>query len=97
MKRLTGIGASRGVAIGKVHFIDNVVKRVECDTVVDTVLEMERFEEARLKAIEMLEELHQKAKNTVGPEESIIFEIHQLLLRDNDYVNSVHELIAKSI
>ncbi len=96
MKRLTGIGASRGVAIGKVHFIDNVVKRVECDTVVDTVLEMERFEEARLKAIEMLEELHQKAKNTVGPEESIIFEIHQLLLRDNDYVNSVHELIAKS-
>ena len=96
MKRLTGIGASRGVAIGKVHFIDNVVKRVECDTVVDTVLEMERFEEARLKAIEMLEELHQKAKNTVGPEESISLEIQQLLLRDHDYVNSVHELIAKS-
>jgi len=60
VKRLTGIGASRGVAIGKVHFIDNVVKRVECDTVVDTVLEMERFEEARLKAIEMLEELHRE-------------------------------------
>ena len=93
MKRLTGIGASRGVAIGRLHFFDNVQRRVEMEKCESPERELERFEAARLQSIETLGVLHDKAMEEIGPEESMIFEIHQMMLEDDDYIDSVKAAI----
>ena len=93
MKKLTGIGASRGVAIGRLHFFDNVQRRVEMEKCESPERELERFEAARLQSIETLGVLHDKAMEEIGPEESMIFEIHQMMLEDDDYIDSVKAAI----
>lgn len=95
MKKLTGIGASRGVAIGRLHFFDNKVKRVWPHKAQDVDAELEQFEGARKKAIETLEGLYQRALIEVGPSESMIFRIHQMMLEDQEYIDAVQILIIE--
>lgn len=94
MKKLTGIGASRGVAIGRLHFFKNTATKIEPRKADSPEKELVRFEEARLKAITLLGQIHEKAMMRVGPEESMIFEIHQMMLDDPDYTDSVKEQIS---
>ncbi len=93
MKIRSGISVSRGIAIGQLYFYENPLHHFELNQVEDPQIELERFQTARRRAIQTLGELSRRAVDIVGPEESIIFEIHQMLLDDKDYINMVTELI----
>ncbi|MEM1483382.1 phosphoenolpyruvate-utilizing N-terminal domain-containing protein [Oscillospiraceae bacterium PP1C4] len=94
MKKLIGVGASRGVALGQLYYFNNTVKKAGLRTVENTNAEQVRFDAARKQAIATLGELYGKAHGEIGPKASMIFKIHQMLLEDQDYVDSVDSLIC---
>lgn len=95
MKRLNGIAASKGIAIGQLAFYDNPTANVEPLKSRCASAEWKRFEYARRRAFDMLGELHLRALKQVGGNESMIFESHQMILSDENYLGSVREFIKK--
>ena len=59
----------------------------------DTDAEVERFQEARLASIEQLKDMYEKAVQKVGEEEAAVFEVHQMMLDDDDYIDNIVTLI----
>ena len=82
-----------GIAIGRisVHKKDEQqVKRVKIE---DPDREIERFRQAKQTALEQLQGLYQKALKEVGEANAAIFEIHQMMLEDDDYNESIENII----
>ena len=61
----------------------------------DTDAEVERFQEARLASIEQLKDMYEKAVLKVGEEEAAVFEVHQMMLDDDDYIDNIVTLISQ--
>ena len=93
MKRYTGKSVFAGVAIGKVMLYDKGQQQVKRKKVEDTVHEVARYQEACEKAKEELACLYDKALKEVGESGAAIFEIHQMMLDDDDYIESVKNII----
>lgn len=93
MRELIGISASDGMAVGTLYHFGNETRIAERRTAENAAEEYRRFDEARCKAIVMLETLYRRACAEVGVGESMIFRIHQLLLADQDYLDAVKVLI----
>ena len=93
MKRYTGKSVFAGVAIGKVMLYDKGQQQVKRKKVEDTVHEVARYQEACEKAKEELACLYDKALKEVGESGAAIFEIHQMMLDDDDYIESVNNII----
>ena len=93
MQVYSGKSVFRGIAIGKISVYrknEQQVKRVRTE---DTKVELARYEAAKAAAIEQLQELYQKALKEVGEANAAIFEIHQMMLDDGDYNESVENII----
>ncbi|MCI9484554.1 MAG: phosphoenolpyruvate--protein phosphotransferase [Clostridiaceae bacterium] len=93
MIRLQGKGVSGGVAAGPLYFYRRGNGEIERHDVADTAAELARFEEARKTAMEQLGALYEKALAEVGEESAQLFESHQLMLDDLDYVESVQGMV----
>ena len=82
-----------GIAIGKISVYkkdEQLVKRVKIE---DADAEMERYTEARNTAAAQLQKLYDKALKEVGEANAAIFEVHQMMLEDEDYNESVENII----
>lgn len=93
MLALQGKGVGGGVAIGRLAVLARRQAAAERRQITDTEGEAARFHAARQKAISQLTELYQKALGEVGEENASIFEIHQLMLEDLDYIEAIENLI----
>ena len=82
-----------GVAIGKVFVYKKADNTVEKYQIEDSAAEFERFKAAQTKAITQLQALYEKTCKDIGEEEAMIFEMHQQLLEDLDYVESIQGII----
>lgn len=92
--KLEGKSVFSGIAIGKCKIFgkkDQVVKRSK---VTDTDLEIKRFTQAKEQAKSQLEALYEKALKEVGEANAAIFEVHQMMLDDLDYVESITNMIS---
>ena len=93
MRTRQGKSVYKGIAIGKILIHRNgqqVIKRRHID---DTEAEIRRFQEAREKALKQLGELYDKALAEVGEANAAIFEVHQMMLEDLDYEESILNII----
>ena len=93
MQVYSGKSVFRGIAIGKISVYrknEQQVKRVRTE---DAKGELARYEVAKAAAVEQLQELYQKALKEVGEANAAIFEIHQMMLDDGDYNESVENII----
>ena len=93
MQVYSGKSVFGGIAIGKISIYkknEQQVKRVRTE---DTKGELARYEAAKAAAVEQLQELYQKALKEVGEANAAIFEIHQMMLDDGDYNESVENII----
>ena len=94
MRTYNGKSVYGGVAIGKLHVFAKEQQRIVRRTISDTGKERERFEAARAEAQQQLAELYDKALKEVGEANAAIFEIHQMMLEDEDYLDSVNNIIT---
>lgn len=94
MITLTGKSVFGGVSIGKIAFYKRNEQQIKRWHVEDTKSEVKRFEDAKAKAISELQELYQKAMADVGETNAMIFEIHQMMLEDLDYIESISNIIT---
>ena len=94
MITLSGKSVFGGVAIGRIAFYKRQEKQVRRYRVEDTEAEVARFEDAQKTAIAQLGELYDKAMEDVGEANAAIFEVHQMMLMDLDYVDSIKNIIT---
>ena len=93
MITFTGKGAFGGYAMGQILFYNRIQTGIKAHTVDDPIAELERFFAAQKTAIEQLGELYEKALLEVGRSSAMIFQIHQMMLEDVDYVGSITNMI----
>lgn len=93
MVTLTGKSVFRGIAIGRLAFFNRGTSNVERISIPDADAEIQRFEAARNEAKQELSHLYEKARQEAGEESAMIFEIHQMMLDDLDFVESVTQII----
>lgn len=93
MKVLEGKSVYGGIAIGKISIFFKGDRQVKRTSIEDAAAEIKRFEEAKKKAKEQLKGLYEKALQEVGEVNAMIFDVHQMMLDDLDYVESVTNII----
>lgn len=93
MQVYSGKSVFGGIAIGKISVYRKNKQQVKRVRTEDTKGELARYEAAKAAAIEQLQELYQKALKEVGEANAAIFEIHQMMLDDGDYNESVENII----
>ena len=93
MKVLNGKTVFSGIAIGKISILQKVDTNVKCVHKEDLEAEVLRVEKAKIKAVEQLQALYDKAVREVGEADAAIFEVHQLMLEDEDYLDSIRNII----
>lgn len=93
MEKFSGKGVYGAIAIGKISVFrrqDMRVRRVKVDNPAD---ELQRFSAAKQAALNELHEIHEKALVELGEATAQIFEIHMMMIEDEDYNDSVAEKI----
>lgn len=93
MITLEGKSVFGGVTIGKIQFYKRNEITIKRTRVEDVEAEVERFQNAKAKTLELLKGLYEKALEDVGEANAMIFEAHQLMLEDPDYVESIENII----
>lgn len=92
---ITFIGKSvfGGIAIGPIAFYKRNLEQIKRLKVEDPQVEIKRFETARETSASELKTLYQRALQEVGETHAAIFEIHQMMLEDLDYYESIINII----
>lgn len=93
MEQIFGKGVSKGVAAGPISFYRRASGVIPRHEVSDTAAELERFRAARETAKEQLAKLYDKALAEVGEDAAMLFEAHQMMLDDLDFVESIEGMI----
>lgn len=96
MKTIHGVSASKGIAIGKLSLNKQTLEKVLRHPVTDINAEVNRLIAARTATERTLRGLHQKALRELGEEDSLIFQIHLMLLEDHDYFDSIKDSIVQN-
>ena len=93
MEQIFGKGVSKGVAAGPISFYRRPSGEIPRHAVTDTAAELERFRAARETAKAQLGALYEKALAEAGEDAAMLFEAHQMMLEDLDFVESIEGMI----
>ena len=94
MKVFDGNSVCKGIAIGHIKNYTKEENTISRYSVQDIDGEIRRYQDAKAKAIEELNELYEKAVAKVGEDNAEIFNIHSMMLEDDDYNDSVINIIT---
>jgi phosphoenolpyruvate-protein phosphotransferase (PTS system enzyme I) len=95
MKSYSGKSIYNGIAIGKIFYYEKEEQVIKKEQIEDENKEIIRFRQAKEQAVEELQVLYQKALKEAGEESAAIFEVHAMMLEDEDYIDSVLNLISQ--
>lgn len=93
MVKLSGKAVYKGVVLGPVAVLkkdDQQIKRIK---ITDADAELARVDKAGEQAQAQLKKLYDKAVKEVGESSAAIFEVHQMMLEDDDYLDAIHNMI----
>ena len=93
MKIFCGKSVFGGVAAGTIRLYKKDEQKIKRERIEDAEAEVARYNMARNEAVEQLGALYEKALKEVGESNAAIFEIHQMMLQDDDYNESVENII----
>lgn len=94
MEVLNGKSVYGGIAIGKISVYSKNDRQVKREKIDNAEAEIKRFEEAKEIAKNQLGELYEKALKEVGEVNAMIFEVHQMMLEDQGYIEFVTHMIT---
>lgn len=95
MKKLTGVSASGGVAIGKLTLCVSIDNKISKQTVSSAEPELARLDAAKEASIAALNAIYMNALKRVGEESSMIFQIHIMMLQDEDFFGAIQNMIRE--
>lgn len=93
MAEYSGKSVYKGIAMGKVFVLKNSDFQIKRTKIEDPQAEIGRVEAAGKQAKDQLQALYDKAVKEVGEASAAIFEVHQMMLEDEDYLDSIHNMI----
>lgn len=93
MREYSGKSVYGGIAIGPIKVIKKDNSQVKRIHITDTESEVNRFVQAKQNSKEQLEKLYEKAVLEVGEANAAIFDIHNMMLDDLDYIESIENVI----
>ena len=93
MLKLSGKAVYKGIVLGKITVLKKKEHQIKREKITDAEAEIEKLEYAGRKAQEQLKELYDKAVKEVGEASAAIFEVHQMMLEDEDYLDAIHNMI----
>ena len=88
-----GTPASRGIAVGRICFMQRNAPLASKRGIEDADAEVARFEKARAEAIAQLGSLYEVTVERLGEQNAVVFQIHQMMLDDPDYVDAIEQTI----
>ena len=94
MLKYQGKGVYGAVAVGKISVFNRQDVQVRREKTEDTASELKRLEDAKTAAIAQLQEIYEKALREVGETNAAIFEIHMMMVEDEDYNDAITEMIT---
>lgn len=94
VKRISGKSVFAGIAIGKIAIFEKEEQNIKRMHIQDTRAELARAQKACEQAVIQLQELYDKAKNEVGESGAAVFEVHQMMISDEDYQDSIKNIIT---
>ncbi len=97
MKIFCGKAIFRGIAIGKILFNSKNKQQVRRNKINDIDTEISRFEKAKEEASQELNKLYEKALKEVGENNAAIFEVHSMMLEDDDFNDAVIDKIKNQL
>ena len=98
-RKLVGIPASPGIAVGPVHLLRWEIPEVRHRIIPDDAIvgELRRFHAARARAKERLRQIRERVEESAGPEEAAIFDVQRSMLDDTELTGGVEELIRQNL
>lgn len=93
MLLLKGKGVSDGIAIGQLAIYNHFLNAIPHYIISDPEKEIQRFQKAQQDALDNLQQLYTTAIKEVSGENANIFEVHQMMLEDCDYVETIESTI----
>lgn len=93
MLTFQGKSVINGVAIGKIFIYKRGEQQVKRVKVEDTKSELARFRTAQQEAIKQLQDLYEASVKSIGEASAAIFEIHQMMLQDDGFVEAIENII----
>ena len=93
MLTLHGKSVFNGITIGPLALFHRNTISTAVRPIDDVEAEVARFQKAREEAQSQLADLYQKAIEKVGEEQAAVFEVHQMMLEDDDYIDSIETMI----
>ena len=93
MLKFSGKSVYKGIVLGPAAVLKNNDFQVKRERAEDSEAEIARVETAVEKAQEQLQKLYEKAVKEVGEASAAIFEVHQMMLEDDDYRDAISSMI----
>ena len=93
MLKLSGKVVYKGIVMGPVAVLKKDDQQVKRTKITDADAELVRLGKAGEQAQEQLQKLYDKAVKEVGEASAAIFEVHQMMLEDDDYLDAIHNMI----
>lgn len=93
MMKLSGKSVYKGIVLGPVVVFKSKDVQVKREKAEDSEAEIAKLERAIEQAREQLQRLYDKAVKEVGEASAAIFEVHQMMLEDEDYLDAIHNMI----
>lgn len=94
MIEFIGKSVYKGIAMGKVLVMGKEEDIVKREKIEDTNAELLRLGNAIKKSQKQLQDLYEKAVKEVGEASAAIFEVHQMMMEDEDYLDAIHNMIC---
>lgn len=93
MYKLSGKAVYKGIVLGSVAVIKKDDQQVKREKITDADTEILRLKKAGEQSKLQLQKLYEKAVKEVGEANAAIFEVHQMMLEDEDYLDAIHNMI----
>lgn len=97
MRKYQGVGIGDAIAFGRLRLFHRPDRHVNYIHITDAESETTRFRQAKVHAYRQLQELYDRTLKDAGAESAAIFQIHQLMLEDASYNDSVHSMIREQL
>ncbi len=97
MLELQGKLVQEGIAIGKIKVLSNKEPEIKREKIVDATAEIQRINDAIDKAKDQLQNLYEDALKKASEDTAAIFEVHQMMLEDEDYIDSINNIVESEM